>query len=170
MFVCSKGLISTVKVVFDLSLFPPTSHNFHSAAVQPYPLQKRSSRSSVAGELYLRIGYDPELQLTRLSSPAAAALTSPDSSVSEDLPSGWTCQVDRNGRTTYVNDELRLVCTSREEAIQIATQNIEVSERTRRRMESALSRGDDDPMESQSEENLGPLPPGWVVGKTKSGK
>ncbi|EDQ85080.1 uncharacterized protein MONBRDRAFT_29603, partial [Monosiga brevicollis MX1] len=188
------------QVRIDLQLLPPASHRWAHATPRKFVLQKRSPRSHVHGSLTLKIGYVSRAELTGITvelpaiSPAPSDTHSPASGGEEDgaLPAGWSVQIDRNGRRQYVHAETRQVCTSMQQVQQVAANSIV---RARAALQSVLDREAQEedsnsstgtgsngasvgPSQTPSEGDAtsgsnqasGPLPPGWVMSRTKAGR
>lgn len=176
--------------MIDLSLFPPQQHPYASVRMRSFALEPRTSRSSVAGEIVIKLGYDSTLPYTsddlgQLSSSsqgdASRSREGASSASASQLSDTWTRQYDRNGRLLLVNAQLRAVCYSEQEALAIQSGHTTRGESQPRTPEP--SREDTTEAESSSSstslssaaaaspsQSQGPLPEGWTRNKTKDGR
>ena len=182
------------QVQIDLSMLPPVHNSIHAASEVCFSLRKRTTRSRVAGTITLRMGYDlpaPDANPAAAPDPAATpdassarllrASVTDEVDEATELPANIAHTVDRNGRQIYTNTETRQVFGSLEAAMAEPSR----SQQQAAQLDNVLAReaqDDDESDEGSLSESAaangeaasilgsGPLPPGWIMQRTKKGR
>eukprot|EP00045_Choanoeca_perplexa_P012032 m.129844 g.129844 ORF g.129844 m.129844 type:complete len:760 (+) comp15859_c0_seq2:37-2316(+) len=179
------------QVMWDLSMLPPQHNSIHTASYVSFPLRKRTTKSRVTGILTVRMGYDVDPNPSSVPEVSATTARLLRASLTDDvddqaeLPANVQRTVDRNGREQYTNIETRQVFGSLEQAL---TASVTRTREQAAQLSNVLAReAQDDEPDSPSESaeaeadttasarvttilGSGPLPPGWIMQRTKNGR